>query len=90
MAQGTGRDHHILAFSTWLAGGGTRGGVTYGGTDEFGYKSVDNVVSVHDLHATMLHLCGIDHERFTAKFQGLDARLTNVTESCRVVKELLA
>jgi len=90
MAQGTGRDHHILAFSTWLAGGGTKGGVTYGGTDEFGYKSIDNVVSVHDLHATMLHLCGIDHERFTAKFQGLDARLTNVTESCRVVKELLA
>jgi hypothetical protein len=89
MAQGNGRDHHILAFSCWLAGGGTKGGTTYGGTDEFGYRSVDNVVSVHDLHATMLYLCGIDHERFTFKFQGLDARLSGV-EPARIVKEIVA
>jgi hypothetical protein len=89
MAQGNGRDHHILAFSTWLAGGGIKGGITYGGTDEFGYRSVDNVVSVHDLHATLLYLCGIDHERFTFKFQGLDARLSGV-EPARIVKELVA
>jgi hypothetical protein len=88
MGQGSGRDHHINAFSVWLAGGGIKGGVTYGATDEFGYKSVENVVSFHDLHATMLHLCGIDHARFTYKFQGLDARLTGV-EPCRVVKEIL-
>src|SRR2546428_463974 len=60
MAQGNGRDHHILAFSLWMAGGGIKGGTSYGGTDEFGYKSVENVVTVHDLHATMLYLCGID------------------------------
>jgi uncharacterized protein (DUF1501 family) len=88
MGQGSGRDHHINAFSVWLAGGGIKGGLTYGATDEFGYKSVENVVSFHDLHATMLHLCGIDHARFSYKFQGLDARLTGV-EPCRVVKEIL-
>jgi hypothetical protein len=88
MAQGNGRDHHILAFSTWLAGGGIKGGTTYGATDEFGYKSVENVVSVHDLHATMLYLCGIDHSKFTAKFQGLDARLTGV-EPARIVREIV-
>ncbi|HLJ54799.1 MAG TPA: DUF1501 domain-containing protein [Chthonomonadaceae bacterium] len=89
MAQGNGRDHHILAFSMWLAGGGIKPGITYGDTDEFGYRSVENVVSVHDLHATLLHLCGIDHERFTYRFQGLDARLSGV-EPARVVKEILA
>ncbi len=89
MAQGNGRDHHILAFSCWLAGGGIKGGMTYGATDEFGYKSVENVVSVHDLHATMLYLFGIDHERFTVKWQGLDARLTGV-EPARIVKEIVA
>ena len=89
MGQGSGRDHHILAFSLWLAGGGIKSGITYGSTDELGYRSVENVVSMHDLHATMLHLCGIDHERFRAKFQGLDARLTGV-EPCRVVREILA
>jgi hypothetical protein len=89
MGQGSGRDHHILAFSIWLAGGGTKPGITYGATDELGYRSVENVVSMHDLHATMLHLCGINHERFSAKFQGLDAKLTGV-EPCRVVAELLA
>ena len=65
MGQGTGRDHHILGFSIWLAGGGIKGGMTYGATDELGYRAVENVVHVHDLHATMLHLCGIDHKRLT-------------------------
>jgi Uncharacterized protein conserved in bacteria len=89
MGQGSGRDHHILAFSLWMAGGGIKGGVTYGATDELGYRSVENVVTMHDLHATLLHLCGIDHERFTVKFQGLDAKLTGV-EPARVVKEIIA
>ncbi|MCC2672026.1 MAG: hypothetical protein K0Q72_4498 [Armatimonadetes bacterium] len=89
MGQGTGRDHHISSFSIWLAGGGIKGGVTYGATDELGYRSVENVVTLHDLHATMLHLCGIDHARFSVKFQGLDARLTGV-EPAHVVKEILA
>jgi hypothetical protein len=89
MGQGSGRDHHILAFSLWLAGGGIKPGITHGATDELGYRSVENVVSMHDLHATMLRLCGINHERFTAKFQGLDAKLTGV-EPCRVVREILA
>ncbi|HEX8915144.1 MAG TPA: DUF1501 domain-containing protein [Humisphaera sp.] len=89
MGQGTGRDHHINAFNIWMAGGGIKGGVTYGATDELGYRSVENVVHMRDLHATMLHLCGIQHDRFTVKFQGLDAKLTGV-EPCRVVKELLA
>jgi uncharacterized protein (DUF1501 family) len=89
MGQGTGRDHHILSFSIWMVGGGVKGGVTHGATDDFGYRSVENVVSMHDLHATMLHLCGIDHRRFSAKFQGLDARLTGV-EPCRVLKEIVA
>ena len=89
MAQGSGRDHHILAFSVWMAGGGVRPGITYGATDEFGYRSVENVVTVHDLHATILALCGIDFERFAVKFQGLDARLTGV-EPARVIHEILA
>ncbi len=89
MAQGSGRDHHINAFSVWMAGGGSKQGVVYGGTDELGYRSVENVVSVHDLHATMLALFGIDHERFTTKFQGLDLKLTGV-EPCRVVHDIIA
>ncbi len=89
MAQGTGRDHHIKGFSLFLAGGGIKGGTSYGETDELGYNAVIDKVSVHDLHATMLHLLGIDHERFTYKFQGLDMRLTGV-EPTRVVKEILA
>ncbi len=88
MGQGTGRDHHILAFSLFLAGGGIKSGMTYGATDELGYRSVQNVVSMHDLHATMLHVCGIDFQKFSMKFQGLDARLTGV-DPCRVVKDLL-
>ena len=89
MGQGTGRDHHINAFSLFMAGGGVKPGITYGATDEFSYRSVENIVSMHDLHATMLHLCGIDHERFTVKYQGLDARLTGV-EPARVVTDILA
>jgi len=83
-----GRDHHIKGFSIWMAGGGIKGGVTYGATDDFGYNAVEDVVSVHDLHATMLHLMGIDHERFTFKFQGLDMKLTGV-EKVRVLKGIL-
>jgi hypothetical protein len=89
MGQGTGRDHHINSFSLWLAGGGIKGGITHGATDDLGYRSVVDVVTMHDLHATLLHLCGIDHARFSVKFQGLDARLTGV-DPCRVVKEILA
>jgi hypothetical protein len=80
MGQGSGRDHHILAFSVWAAGGGIRGGVTWGRTDELGYRYVDDdqAVHVHDLHATLLHLCGIDHQRLTYRYQGRDFRLTDV------------
>ncbi|QEL19384.1 DUF1501 domain-containing protein [Limnoglobus roseus] len=85
---GSGRDHHMKGFSMWLAGGGIKGGLTYGSTDDLGYNAVEDVVSVHDLHATMLHLLGINHERFTVKFQGLDAKLSGV-EPARVVKEIL-
>jgi hypothetical protein len=79
----------MQGFSMWLAGGGVKGGVTYGATDEFGYKAVENPVHVRDLHATMLHLLGIRHDAFSVKFQGLDARLTGV-EPCRVLRDILA
>lgn len=85
---GPGRDHHIKGFTMWLAGGGVRGGLTYGATDELGYHAVKDVVHVRDLHATMLHTMGIDHRRFTVPYQGLDMRLTGVEEA-RVVGELL-
>ena len=85
---GPGRDHHIKGFSMWLAGGGVRGGMTYGATDELGYHAVDNVVNVRDLHATMLHLLGIDHRRFTFPFQGLDQKLTGVLPA-RIVEQIL-
>ncbi|MBX3441288.1 MAG: DUF1501 domain-containing protein [Planctomyces sp.] len=84
-----GRDHHPRCFSMWLAGGGVKGGVTHGETCPFGYNVVSDGVSVHDLHATVLHLLGIDHERLTFKFQGLNAKLTGV-EPSRVLHELLA
>ena len=73
----------------WFAGGGFKPGLSYGATDEFGYHAVENRVSVHDVHATLLHQLGIDHNRFSYKFQGLDSRLTGV-EPARVVNELLA
>jgi len=84
-----GRDHHIRGFSMWLAGGGIKGGVTHGATDEFGYSAVEQPVHVRDLHATLLHQLGIDHDRLTHKFQGLDFKLTGV-EKAKVVKEILA
>jgi hypothetical protein len=78
-AQGSdGRDHNPYGFSIWLAGGGVKGGMTYGATDEYGYKVVENKVEIHDLHATMLHLLGIDHKRLTFRYSGRDMRLTDV------------
>jgi hypothetical protein len=73
-----GRDHNHWGFSLWLAGGGIKGGTTYGATDEFGFKAVENPVSIHDLHATMLHLLGFDHEHLTYRYAGRDFRLTDV------------
>ena len=78
-AQGKdGRDHHPYSFSVWLAGGGVKGGQVYGATDEFGWYAVENKVHVHDLHATMLHLMGMDHKKLTFRFGGRDMRLTDV------------
>jgi hypothetical protein len=74
----TGRDHNHYGFSMWLAGGGVKGGMTYGATDEFGFQAVENRVHVHDLHATILHLLGLDHERLTYRYAGRDFRLTDV------------
>jgi hypothetical protein len=88
MGQGTGRDHHILGFSVFLAGGGVKAGTVYGSTDELGYRSVENVVSVHDLHATMLALMGVEHTRLTVKSQGLDVRLTGIAG--KAVKGIMA
>ncbi|MBT8037434.1 MAG: DUF1501 domain-containing protein [Verrucomicrobiae bacterium] len=93
MAQGSGekagRDHHIKAFSIFLAGGGIKGGTTYGETDDLGYGIAHNPVSVHDLHATMLHLLGLQHDAHTFKDQGLDFKLTGV-EPCQVIKDILS
>ena len=86
---GAGRDHHIKGFSMWMAGGGVKGGIGHGATDELGYNAEQDIVHVRDLHATMLHLLGIDHEHFTVKHQGLDSRLTGV-EKAHVVREVLA
>jgi hypothetical protein len=85
---GDGRDHHNAGFSIWLCGGGIKPGIIYGATDELGYAAVDNPVDVHDLHATMFRLLGIEHTRLSVKFQGLDARLTNV--SGKVIEGILA
>jgi len=84
-----GRDHHPRCFTMWMAGGGSKGGTVYGETDDFSYNIVKDPCHIHDFHATVLRLLGIDHERFTYKFQGLDQRLTGV-EPARVIKELLA
>ncbi|MBN9121326.1 MAG: DUF1501 domain-containing protein [Planctomycetes bacterium] len=83
-----GRDHNHWGFSVWLAGGGVKGGTVVGATDEFGFKAVENPVHVHDLHATMLHLLGFDHEKFTYRYAGRDFRLTDVHG--KVVKDVLA
>lgn len=85
---GNGRDHHNKAMSVWLAGAGIRGGMVYGSTDELGYAAVEDVANVHDLHATMLYLMGIEHSSFSVKFQGLDAKLTGV-EGANVLQKIL-
>lgn len=85
---GAGRDHHIKGFSMWMAGGGIKGGISHGATDELGYHAVDDVVHVRDLHATMLHQLGIRSDRFTFPYQGLDMKLTGV-EKAKVVKNLI-
>ena len=83
-----GRDHHPRCFTIWMAGGGVKPGISYGATDDFSYNVAENPVHVNDLHATVMHLMGIEHERFTYRFQGLDFKLTGV-ESSRVVDEIL-
>jgi uncharacterized protein (DUF1501 family) len=84
-----GRDHHPRCFSMWLAGAGVKAGISYGETDDFSYNVVQNPVHLSELNATILHLMGVDHKRFTFKFQGLDQRLTGVEER-RVISEILA
>jgi hypothetical protein len=83
-----GREHHPFGFTMWLAGGGIKGGMAYGATDDFGWHATQNKVHVHDLHATILHLMGIDHEKLTYRYSGRDFRLTDV--SGRVVQDILA
>jgi hypothetical protein len=83
-----GRDHHPRCFTMWLAGGGIRPGTIVGASDELGYNPVEDPIDVHDLHATLLHLLGLDHERLTYRFQGRNFRLTDV--SGKVVRKLLA
>ena len=85
---GDGRDHNHLGFTGWLAGGGVRGGMAYGATDDFGFRAVQDKVHVHDLHATILHLLGLDHERLTFRHAGRDYRLTDVYG--RVVHDVIA
>jgi arylsulfatase A-like enzyme len=84
---GSGRDHNHYGFSVWLAGGGVRGGTVHGATDDFGFKAVEKPTSVHDLHATILHLLGLDHERLTYRYAGRDFRLTDVHG--RVIREIV-
>ena len=84
----SGRDHNPFGFSMWLAGGGVKGGLTYGATDDFGFKAIEKPVHVHDLHATILHLLGFDHEKFTFRNAGRDFRLTDVHG--QVVRDLVA
>jgi arylsulfatase A-like enzyme len=85
--RGDGRGHNADGFTVWLAGGGAKGGMTHGATDEYGYEAVDGRVHVHDLHATILHLMGLDHQRLTFRYAGRDFRLTDVHG--RVVEEIL-
>jgi uncharacterized protein (DUF1501 family) len=88
-AQGAkGRNHHNTGFSMWLAGGGVKGGFTYGATDELGVNAVENRMDVHDLHATMLHLMGLDHTQLTYRYSGRDFRLTDVHG--RVAHDIIA
>ena len=88
-AQGTnGREHHPFGFTMWMAGGGIRGGMVHGATDEFGWHAIQDKVHIHDLHATILHLMGLDHERLTYRYGGRDYRLTDVHG--HVVKEIIS
>lgn len=87
-AEGTGRDHNAFGFTMWMAGGGIKGGMAYGETDEWGYKAVTHPLMMHDLHATILHVLGLDHERLTYRFSGRDMRLTDVHGN--VVRDILA
>ena len=88
-AQGSdGRDHNPYGYTIWMAGGGVRPGITYGATDEFGFQTVENPVHVHDLHATILHLMGFDHERLTYRYASRDFRLTDVHG--RVIRDIIA
>ncbi len=84
-----GRDHHPKCYTMWMAGGGIKGGVTHGETDEFGYNITRDPVHIRDINATILHLLGIDHERFTVKHRGLDERLTGVQVKARPVREII-
>ena len=84
---GTGRDHNPYGYTMWVAGGGFRGGLAYGATDEFGFKAIENRVSIHDLHATMLYALGMDHTELTYRYAGRDFRLTDVLGE--VVKDIL-
>ena len=88
VSEGTnGRDHNPYGYTMWLAGGGVRGGLTYGQTDDYGFHAVENKVHVHDLHATILHLLGLDHERLTYRYAGRDFRLTDVEG--RIVQDIM-
>jgi uncharacterized protein (DUF1501 family) len=83
-----GRDHNHYGFTTWMAGGGVKGGLSFGATDNFGMRAMENRVHVHDLHATVLHLMGLDHEKLTYRYSGRDYRLTDV--SGRVIRDIMA
>ena len=85
---GAGRDHNEFGFSLWMAGGGVKPGFSYGETDQWGYKATIGRLEIHDLHATLLHLMGVDHRNFTHRFSGRDIRLTDVHG--RVVREVLS
>ena len=84
----SGRDHNPFGFSVWLAGGGIKGGTVYGATDDFGFKAIEKPMHVHDLHATILYLMGIDHTKLTYRYSGRDFRLTDVAGN--VVKDIIA
>ena len=83
-----GRDHHIAGFTVWMAGGGFKGGMTYGATDDFSMSVAENPVQIHDLHATILHQMGLDHKKLTYRYSGRDFRLTDVHG--QVVNDILA
>ena len=87
-AESDGRDHNPYGYTMWLSGGGVKGGIVHGATDEFGYHAVENRMHIHDLHATVLHLLGFDHEKLTYRFDGRDFRLTDVHGT--VVRDILA